>query len=1000
MEAWSKGLEHLPAAFHADRDELLRLMRKDAILYRSPTQPVLSRDGSSARWMLNSLQVTLTPRGAELAGRCVLALLQRFEGRQIATLGLTAVPIVSSAILQSKGRYHGLLLRQQRKKHGSLKLIEGPIDPDEPTIVIDDSISSGTSMQLACDTLRDAGIRVEGGIFLVRFGWYGGYARMQEQGLHVEAVTDIWSDFIYHMDDEPKPIGNPTKIFPELQWNAAAAPERLHPAALARIAMREYLTSGTLPRPPLTLDQDYPAGGGAWVSLRSLQDIHFRHARDGFWNFPGEAAWSAPEAVLRAALKTAESLPPAEALALLDDSAIAVTFFTAMQECSVGELDNDRYGIVVRSLERPGWMGGALPRMPGIRTAWDQYRHARITNAGLVSFEPHVILRHDVIKAVEPGIIWQPTGVPTTDAASPLMRADCGGRVAARARDLAIAKIFDAAPRTAPLADDLLPAGIDQVYVSVYLAGRLRGCFGSALRRLDEDIATLVELALQDTRFEHPAELPSADKVSVTVALLHDRLALGLHSIEDIVRRIRYGEHALMVEQQDRLALYLPSVASRYSVGPVDFVEELLRKASISEPPYRWTRFECTSWLSDQSGERLIEGSFAPQAPPSTLPELLARLVPLSIGYLLRHQRADGRFFTRYAPLQDQLYEGVDLPRLAHAGWVLARASADDDPLAREAALRTTRFVLDCAEESDDGLWLAHAGNDRSVAEMAFTVAALCETTTESLRERFVPPLASALWSRIDAHGCVHTHADEAAAADAHQDYFPGQVLLALAAAARCGLTPVDEIKLARAFRYYQHRFRHLPRFGQVSWLAQACKAWWRIKPDSGFANLAFEIADWILQFQQGKTGAFLNDHQSDTPGYTTALYLEAVGAAAWLARATGKQRLHCRYVEACRRGLQFLDGLIIQPRDASLLPNPAMAIGGLRRSALASEVCIDFVQHMLAALMEIREAAESQDRSEPATSDQGRFAMDRLFVNQEPEGTPITSLETARTVS
>ena len=118
--------------------------------------------------MLNSLQVTLTPRGAELAGRCVLELLKRFEGRQIATLGLTAVPILNSAIMQSGGRYHGLLVRQQRKKHGSLKLIEGPIDPDEPTIVIDNSISSGTSMQLACDTLRDAGIRVEGGIFLVQ----------------------------------------------------------------------------------------------------------------------------------------------------------------------------------------------------------------------------------------------------------------------------------------------------------------------------------------------------------------------------------------------------------------------------------------------------------------------------------------------------------------------------------------------------------------------------------------------------------------------------------------------------------------------------------------------------------------------------------------------------------------------------------------------------------------------------------------------------------------
>ena len=114
------------------------MMRNEAILYASDTQPVLSRDGSTARWMLNSLQVTLKPRGAELAGRCLLQLLRRFEGRQIATLGLTAVPVLNSVIMQSEGRYHGLLVRHARKQHGSLKLIEGPIDRNEPTVLIDD----------------------------------------------------------------------------------------------------------------------------------------------------------------------------------------------------------------------------------------------------------------------------------------------------------------------------------------------------------------------------------------------------------------------------------------------------------------------------------------------------------------------------------------------------------------------------------------------------------------------------------------------------------------------------------------------------------------------------------------------------------------------------------------------------------------------------------------------------------------------------------------------
>ena len=94
-------------------------------------------------------------------------------------------------------------------------------------------------MDLACRYLEEVGIRVEGGVFLVRFGWYGGYARMQERGYHVEAVSDIWSDFIYHMDDEPRPISNPSKVFPKFQWSSAragkAAPGSVGAVGAARI---------------------------------------------------------------------------------------------------------------------------------------------------------------------------------------------------------------------------------------------------------------------------------------------------------------------------------------------------------------------------------------------------------------------------------------------------------------------------------------------------------------------------------------------------------------------------------------------------------------------------------------------------------------------------------------------------------------------------------------------------------------------------------------------
>src|SRR5579885_3125355 len=140
-----------------DREELLRFILRDGILYRSPKQPVLSRDGSSARWMLDTLSVSMQPRGAELAGRCLLHLLAKFDGRQIATYGMTGVPLMQSAVLQSGGRYHGLIVRKEVKAHGSLKRIEGRIDPHEPTILLDDSVSSGLSMREGTGLLEAAG---------------------------------------------------------------------------------------------------------------------------------------------------------------------------------------------------------------------------------------------------------------------------------------------------------------------------------------------------------------------------------------------------------------------------------------------------------------------------------------------------------------------------------------------------------------------------------------------------------------------------------------------------------------------------------------------------------------------------------------------------------------------------------------------------------------------------------------------------------------------------
>jgi orotate phosphoribosyltransferase/AMMECR1 domain-containing protein len=963
-EPLSTILASLPKDFHLERAELLEMLRRDGILHRSPTQPVLSRDGTSARWMLDSLSVTLAPRGAELAGRCLLELLKRFDGRQLATYGLTAVPILESCILQSGGHYHGLLVRKERKGHGSLKLIEGKIDPSEPIILIDDSISSGTSMTEACERLEEAGLRVEGGVALVRFGWYGGYALMQERGYHVEAVYDIWEDFIYHMEGEAKPLRNPSKWFPEVPRSNQSAPDGLHPALLARTVIEEYLSTGELLRPPARLDANYNSAGGVWVSVRSREDIHLRHARDGFWHFPEEERWETPEDIVLASLRTAVHLPKGEAgLKALAESAVAVTFFSALEPCDVGRLDNERYGIVVRSRERPSWMGGALPRMPGIAGEWEQFQHARRKNGRLVSFEPYELLRHEVTKAVEQGEHWQPTGVPLGESLPWHRDADVCGPLAERARQAVLALINRREEET-PLSDiGVISEKLDSIYLTVYIDGRLRGCMGSVVRDLDADIKRLARAALDDERFSDEAVAVAPSNVAVTVSLLFAPLVLGYFSPEEVVARVRQGEQTLMAYRGERVGLLLPFVASTDNLDRVSFARAVLRKAGIDEEPYNWCRFDCATWLADADGARMLVGGFPAYEPvDSSLEDLLNRLSALHCQYLLRHAKDDGTLYQRYEPCQNRLYEGLEAPRLAHAAWVLARAGK---ALRRADLSAASGKIIDRLlariSNDDTGCWVEpEDGSAPSVAEVSFLLLALLELPHEDPRLRIVENLANTLWSCIDRHGRVATHRPPSESPDTYQDYFPGQVLLALGAAVAAGRAEANEEHLRRAFRYYRHRFRYARHFGQVSWLMQAFARWWHATQDPSLAEFVFEIGDWILGYQQEKTGGFINDHQPDAPGYTTALYLEGIGVALKLAIARDDDALRERYLESVTRGFRFLDRLVIQQRDASVLPNPSLAVGGLRQSIHRSEVRVDFVQHSLSAILELHPFTES----------------------------------------
>ena len=127
----------------------------------------------------------------------------------------------------------------------------------------------------------------------------------------------------------------------------------------------------------------------------------------------------------------------------------------------------------------------------------------------------------------------------------------------------------------------------------------------------------------------------------------------------------------------------------------------------------------------------------------------------------------------------------------------------------------------------------------------------------------------------------------------------------------------------AAAFQYYRHRFRYKRHFGQVTWLMQAFSKWWQVTGETDFATWSSKSPTGCWDINRTRPAAFINDHQPDAPGYTTAVYLEGIAAALAVAASLADNERYQTYSDSFARGFAFLDRLIIQERDQANTSQP-----------------------------------------------------------------------------
>src|SRR5262245_13076529 len=249
------------------REDLRELLRREAILYSTPAQAITHRTGEVSPWAFYSWNITLSERGLRLAAGQILAALQPFGYTQLASYGYTSLPLMAACILESGGKYTGLSIREQRKAYLTNRRIDGKLDRSQPVVVIDDSLSSGTSLHKAITALEEEGLEVEGTVALVHFPYRGAKEWANASGYRTVTLYDIWSDLGMTEADPPYEEYAGSRRM-RYAMSTERLPEGLAPGTLARRDAEFFVRTKQIPRWPQSLDAVYDARGGTYVSFR------------------------------------------------------------------------------------------------------------------------------------------------------------------------------------------------------------------------------------------------------------------------------------------------------------------------------------------------------------------------------------------------------------------------------------------------------------------------------------------------------------------------------------------------------------------------------------------------------------------------------------------------------------------------------------------------------------------------------------------------------------
>ncbi len=195
-------------------------------LFTPKTESVISWSKISATWIFDFRSLLLNGEFCKEIAIRFWDDCQDEAELQLATLELAGVPLMSALIYEGylrQKKVNGLIIRKSAKKYGLSKIIEGEIKKNVKTIVVDDLINSGASIEKCILNLIDAGVQVSQIFSILNFETNSFSKMKSKYKVHSHNIFTL-SDFDVDVDVERRAEHfnsfQTCWVFdPALQWN-------------------------------------------------------------------------------------------------------------------------------------------------------------------------------------------------------------------------------------------------------------------------------------------------------------------------------------------------------------------------------------------------------------------------------------------------------------------------------------------------------------------------------------------------------------------------------------------------------------------------------------------------------------------------------------------------------------------------------------------------------------------------------------------------------------